>query len=102
MKIVINNDYGGFSVSKKVYDELGLKWNGYGYLENDDFEIESDNYYAYRADPRLIEAIEKIGEKEASGRVASLKVVEIPDGTDWEIDEYDGWESIHESHRVWS
>jgi len=101
MKIVINTDYGGFSVSKKVYDELGFKWKGHGYLKNDDFGIESGDYYAYRADPRLIKAIEKIGEKEASGDLASLEIVEIPDDVDWEIDEYDGWESIHERHRVW-
>jgi hypothetical protein len=37
----------------------------------------------------------------ASGGFASLKVVEIPDGIEWEIDEYDGKETIHEKHRSW-
>ena len=30
-----------------------------------------------------------------------LKVVEIPDGVDWEIEEYDGEEWVSEKHRVW-
>lgn len=38
---------------------------------------------------------------EASGRLAELEVVEIPDGTDWEIDDYDGVETIHEKHQSW-
>ena len=37
----------------------------------------------------------------ASGKFADLEVREIPDGVDWQIDEYDGNESIHEVHRTW-
>ena len=39
MKIAINKCYGGFSLSKAVFDELGIEWNGYGYLENESFGI---------------------------------------------------------------
>jgi len=101
MKIAINNCFGGFSVSKKVYDELGIKWEGYGYLNNDSFGIESDNYNAYRQHPVLIEAIEKVGEEKASGGLASIKIVEVPDGIEWELDDYDGIETVHEQHRSW-
>ena len=101
MKIAINKCYGGFGLSKAVYAELGIKWDGYGYLGNGDLGITSDNYEAYRKDPRLIAAIEKLGERKASGRYAELRIVEIPDDVDWQIDEYDGFETIHEKHRSW-
>jgi hypothetical protein len=64
----------------------------------------NDNYFSDydipRNDPVLIQVVEEMGEK-ASGWSAQLKIVEIPDGLDWEIDEYDGIESIHEKHRSW-
>ena len=100
MKIVVNRCYGGFSVSKSVFDELGLEWDGYGYIRNDNLDIDGE-YDAYRADPRLIAAIEKVGVEEASGVHARLEIVDIPDGIDWEIQEYDGYESIHEVHQSW-
>lgn len=90
MKIVINTDYGGFGLSKEAYKYLGLVWDGYGYEFRED-----------RANPKLIECVEKLGREKASGEYACLKVVKIPDGVDWEIDDYDGIETIHEKHRVW-
>ena len=54
-----------------------------------------------RDDPRLVKVAEKLGER-ANGGFAELKVVEIPDGIDWEIDEYDGLETVEECHRSWS
>lgn len=101
MKIVINKCYGGFSLTKAVFDELGFEWDGYGRTDNEDFGIESDNYLAYRSDPRLIAAIEKVGESESSGGLADLSIVDIPDGIEWEIDDYDGIETIHEQHEIW-
>lgn len=101
MKIVINRCFGGFSLSKAVYEELGLEWDGYGYLDNEDLGIKSDDGNAYRADKRLVEAVEKIGVEKASGSMAELEVVEIPDDVDWEISEYDGREHIAEKHRTW-
>ena len=54
----------------------------------------------YRTDPILIEVVEELGEK-ANGRFADLQVVEIPDGMEYTIDDYDGVETLHESVRVW-
>jgi len=99
MKIVINKCFGGFGLSEAVYKELGIKWDGYDYLSNDALGIKDDNYYAFRSDKRLVDAVEKVGEEKASGELAKLRVVEIPDDVEWEIDEYDGIESIHEKHR---
>ncbi len=53
-----------------------------------------------RADPDLVQVVEELGKK-ADGDYAELKIVEIPDGVEYEIDEYDGQESIHETHRSW-
>lgn len=101
MKIALNKCYGGFCVSRAVYKELGINWDNYGYLDNEAFGIESDNYLEWRKHPKLIEAIEKIGEDAASGELAMVRIVDIPDDVEWEIDEYDGIETVHEVHRSW-
>lgn len=87
MKVVINDCYGGFGLSKKALDMLGLK---------------SDSIFDRdRANPKLVEVVEKLGE-EANGFCASLRVIEIPDDVkEWYIDDYDGVETIHEKHRYW-
>lgn len=91
MKIVVNRCFGGFCLSKKAYEFLGLEWDGYGY-KYDDYEL--------RTDEKLIECIETLGYK-ANRRYSELEVVEIPDDVDWEIDDYDGIETIHEKHKSW-
>lgn len=53
-----------------------------------------------RDDPRLIAAVESLVEK-ANGVHAKLVVVEIPDGIEWGIHEYDGMEHVEETHRTW-
>lgn len=63
-----------------------------------------DSYFRERDIPRndtdLIEVVEFLKDK-ANGRCASLKIVKIPDGIEWEISEYDGLETIEEKHRSW-
>ena len=53
-----------------------------------------------RDDPLLVECVETLGE-ESYGSCSKLSVVEIPDGINWEIDEYDGNETVDEVHRSW-
>lgn len=53
-----------------------------------------------RSDPILLQVIDELGEK-ANGAYAKLAVVEIPDGTDYTIEEYDGNEHVAEVHRTW-
>jgi len=54
-----------------------------------------------RDDSDLVFVVETLGDA-ASGDWAQLRVVEIPDGVDWEVNEYDGRETVEEKHRVWS
>ena len=101
MKVLVNCDYGGFSVSEEVYKELGIEWDGYGFLENKDLGIESDNEYAYRSDPRLIAAVEKVGIEVAEGGRSNLRIANVPDDAKWIIEEFDGVEHVAEVHRTW-
>lgn len=63
-------------------------------------EISLDSRPENRSDPDLVAVVEALG-KRANGSCADLAVVEIPDGVDYEIDEYDGNEHIAERHRTW-
>jgi hypothetical protein len=54
-----------------------------------------------RDDPDLVAVVEEL-RSDADGRHARLKVVEIPDGVEWELDEYDGVEHVAEKHRTWA
>lgn len=92
MKIVVNRCWGGFGLSQEAYEALGAEWDGYGYSHR-----YSDND---RADPKLVEVVERLGDR-ANGSCAELRVIEIPDGIDWYIDDYDGMETVREKHRSW-
>lgn len=67
-------------------------------------ELPNETYWYYgnldRTDADLVAVVEELG-KEADGRFADLEVVDIPDDVKWEIDDYDGIETIHEVHRSW-
>ncbi len=53
-----------------------------------------------RSHPLLLQVVKELGKK-SWGQHAKLEIVEIPDGVDYEIDDYDGIETIHEKHRSW-
>lgn len=79
MKFVLNKSYGGFNLPvefRALYNINSLE---------EEWAIE-------RTDKRLINFVTENGGRTEWGK---LKVVEIPDtATDWEINEYDGFESI--------
>ncbi len=139
MKVVINNCYGGFSLSKEAcqryFDIKGQQvwieddthsnfftvWllspeNRMVLTKIDFYEMSMEDRKSYnkqyseqtwhfsdvnRADPILVQVVEELG-KSAAGRHSNLKIVEIPDGVQWTIDEYDGNEHVAEVHRTWS
>lgn len=87
-KIVINRCYGGFSLSKE-----GMKFL--------DLECDGKNVPSLpRDDPKLVECVEKLGEK-ANGVCAELRIVEIPIDVEFVIFENCGWEHVAEKHETW-
>jgi len=91
MKIVRNNCYGGFGLSKVAMDRY-TELTGNVFVES---ERETN-----RTDRHLIQVVEEMGKK-ADGGYADLEIGEIPDGTDWYFDEYDGIETIVEIGHSW-
>lgn len=93
MKLVINACYGGFSLSKKAYEFLGLNWDGYGFIYRN---------FKDRTRPDLVECVEKLGES-ASGAYSDLKVIEIPRKSlrYLELDEYYGVEYVYDRRYMW-
>lgn len=82
MKVVINNCWGTFSLSKeaKEYCNVDLQ--------------ESRLNKSLRTNEKLIEFIEKYGSERASDIYSSLVIKEIPDNVYFEIVNYDGIEYI--------
>lgn len=54
----------------------------------------------YRSDPALIQVIEEMGDA-ANEKWSKIKIIEIPDGTSYEISDYDGMERVEERHQAW-
>jgi hypothetical protein len=90
MKVVINDCYGGFGLTDVALEEY-----------KDRKGITDPNFYYYdipRDCPVLVEMVER---GDVDGTFSDLKVVEIPDGVNWYIAEYDGLEHVAERHRTW-
>ena len=114
MKIVINTCHGGFGLSDEAFAMLmyrkgiefeivtqltthfyrkGMVGNDEGYLGYHQDELRRD-------DADLVAVVEALGSK-ANGDYAELKIVEVPDGVNWYIEDYDGMEHVAERHRTW-
>jgi hypothetical protein len=80
-KILYNTCYGGFGLSeefiKHVNGSIDYQW------------------YCGRDDQELIQKAIDFGLDKASGMFANLAITEIPDICNYEIDEYDGSESVN-------
>jgi hypothetical protein len=90
VKVVITRCYGNFDLSEEAREMIGI---------DTDEQVKDIS----RCDPRLVDAVEKLGRK-ANTLNSILKVVEIPDDVDTEIvDEggVEGMEVVREISRVW-
>ena len=127
MKVVINKCYGGFGVSIEAMKRMvgkcehviahdpveyfgskakaqqakadGLRdywyWDSKGRVVTDEHRSQDA-----RNCPVLVSTVEDMKDA-ASSPLARLRIVNIPDVVTWELDEYDGVESIHEVHQSW-
>ena len=91
MKVVYNACYGGFGLSDEALALYKTKVSVSGDFY--DWDIQ-------RNDKALIEVVEELGEG-ANGFLAKLRIEEIPDGSEFEIDEYDGLESVVPPRMSW-
>ena len=105
-KIVYNACFGGFglspvalkryaeltelSYSEEVYEGTMPKFFASMHDKNGEYVSERD---LSRNDPVLIQVVEELG-KNANSRFSDLRIKELPAGTKYRIDEYDGNESI--------
>ena len=90
-KIVINTCFGGFGLSEAAearYAQISGKSHPVYYWD------------IARNCPHLVQTVQELGEQ-AWGPHAELKIVEVPDGVEWHIQEYDGSECVAETHRTW-
>lgn len=130
MKIVINSSYGGFGLSHEairryaqlkdltLFTHTDGTFNHYYKIPVEDYDALRDianetrdyselnkayfsEYEIPRTDPALIQVVEELKEK-ANGHYAELRIIDIPDDVKWEIEEYDGLESVVEVSRRWN
>ena len=88
-KVLLNKDYGGFKISDEVQKE---------YFSRTGIEI-SKYCNDKREDEVLIDIVERLGEK--VNVYSELVIVEIPEDLDYVIDDYDGFETLHEEVKEW-
>lgn len=80
-------DFGSRFEEKEITDN---EWKIYSFNEKN----------ISRTDEDLISVVEQLKEK-TNTICSKLKIVEIPDDVDWEIEDYDGAEWVSEKHRTW-
>lgn len=103
-KIVYNGCHGGFGLSDDAICEY-LRRTGREWVEEPTgfsivpirFKVVDDDAWNVRdiprTDPVLVAIVEEWGER-ANGPHADLQIRELPKGTLYRIDEYDGWERV--------
>lgn len=101
VKIAYNDCYGGFDLSTegKVYLAKLLGYTDVKVVNKilDQVYVNGEYFATYyglpRTDPALIKTIEDLGSK-ADGDYSRLKIREVPAGSRYRIDEYDGLETV--------
>ena len=85
--IIINDSFGGFSISPAVCHDLCIEPFNKSYGSFDD---------KYRTDKRVIHILIEKGWKYVAGEKHRVKLVRIPKGVPYEIEDYDdGYERVN-------
>jgi hypothetical protein len=69
-------------------------------MNDNDYYLSEYDFYDNRSEADLIAVVEELGQL-ANNNYSSLKVIDIPDNIEWQVEEYDGREHIAEKHRTW-
>jgi hypothetical protein len=119
MKVAINTCFGGFGITDAAFEKLlerkgiafvevksesgflGSQYYEEGHAGSNEHYISMHDLTADRADLDLIAVIEEMGSA-SWGAYSEIKIVNIPNGIDWYIDEYDGREHVAERHKTWN
>lgn len=109
-EVVVNNCFGGFSLSKEGVREYLKRKGKTLYIKSEGCinfyytspDMTEESYFCDRGikrdDPDLVAIVKKLG-KRANGSCASLYIVKVPVNVKWTIEEYDGIETVEEVHR---
>jgi hypothetical protein len=113
MKVVINKGFGSFELTNGQFervlalkgiefDTILTKFGWIDYLEKGtNNPLQFSIWDMERNDPHLVQVVEESGDCVVDQGIDGLKIVEIPDGISWQIDDYDGNEWVSETHRTW-
>jgi hypothetical protein len=85
-KVVYNASFGGFGMSDKAIDR-------YWELKGEPAPSDWWPIDVVRTDPFLVQVVEELGE-DSSGGWGNLQIRDVPTGTLYRIEEYDGFESV--------
>ena len=75
----------------------------FSYADVSDKELDEYSFNSRdikRDDEDLVKVVEKL-QNNSNTMCSNLKIVEIPEDVEWQIEEYDGNEWIAEKHRIW-
>lgn len=99
-RIVIHPHYGGFKLTDLMKSELAI-----ALPDVHPIDIEHGHYnretrvmdWSWRAHPVVLAAVER-----DLAHAPHLKIIEVPAGVAWDVENYDGKEWVAEKHRTWS
>ena len=81
-RVLYNEGYGGFRLSEGVCERIGDKT--------------LRGYNVARHDPTVLAAVDEVGLEAAAGVASNLQVKQLEAGDWYQIQAYDGAESVHE------
>lgn len=94
--VMYNGCYGGFSTSQRFFEEYNRRMQAIDPLFNDKGFQPRYYFKSNRDDPVAVQLLKDLGWKASCGKYAALRVCRVPVRYKgfYEIDEYDGFESV--------